>query len=238
MAVLATKLRLLIADDHALVRIGLRSVLSHDPDFEIVAEMAGSAGVLSEIERTHPDVVLLDIRFEDGDGLEICRRIKSWFPEVKVVFLSSLMDDDLVIRAVQAGADGYLFKTTPDVDWSAAIRNVAAGGAMLDPIVTRRMLTRMQAVSGPPGQGTGIGQGGSAAGSDFTASPRPGHSRPGLTSREELLLDLLSSGKTNKEIAEVLHLTEGTVKNALMTVFQKLGVCRRTEAVAWFLARR
>ena len=238
MAALVAKLRLLIADNHALVRIGLRAVFSDDPGLEVVAEATGAAGVLPEIERSRPDVVLLEVRFEDGDGLEVCRRIKSAFPEVKVVFLSSSAADDLVVRAVQAGADGYLLKTSTEVDLPAAIRNVAAGGAMLDPIVTRRMLARlrtslMEGIDGPIS-----GPGASGSSSTFGASRGSGHPRLGLTAREEVLLDLLSCGKTNKEIAEALRLTEGTVKNALMNVFQKLGVGRRTQAVAWFLARR
>lgn len=209
-------IRVLIVDDHKVVRVGLRTVLEDAGHIEVVGEAGTAAAALAESLRLRPDVLLMDVRLPDGSGLEACRRIKDQQPQLRVLVLTSFADDRLVLEAIEAGADGYLVK---DIDGDAiikAIETVAAGGAILDPAVVRRALGQAKR--------------------DGARKTTP--SLASLTHRETGLLKLVAEGKTNKEIADELRLSEGTVRNYLSEIFAKLEVHRRAQATALYLSHR
>ena len=194
-------IRLLIVDDHELVRAGLRALLAHAQDIEIIGEAAGVAQAIEEAARLAPDVVLMDLRLPDGTGLDACREILSNAPDIRILFLTSYSDEQAVMSTVLAGAAGYLLK---DIEYRAlvgAIRDVAAGRPIMDPRVTEPMIGKMQRAEALSGQ-------------------------------ERRVLELVVQGKTNKQIAGALALSEKTVKNYLSNAFQKLGISRRGEAAA------
>jgi two-component system response regulator DevR len=209
-----TAIKVLIVDDHRVVRVGLKTVLSDSPRIRVVGEAASVKNGVSEALRLRPDVALLDIRLPDGTGFDASRKIKAAIPSVRVLMLTSYVDDKLVLEAIAAGADGYLLKQVEDQDIAAAIEKVAAGGAVLDPIATRHVVRSMQ--NGQKG----------------VCSTTPLEQ---LSLQERRILSLVSSGKTNKEIGIALRLGEKTVRNYLSTVFEKLQVTRRSEAAAWFV---
>lgn len=208
----APKVRVLIADDHLVVRLGLRALLDIHPGIEVIGEAGTGRETLAWLERNRPDVVLLDMRMPDMDGLEVCRRLKLETPSPAVLFLTSYADDQTILAAVEAGADGYLLKAMAGQDIPAAILTVANGGSVLDPAVTRRVLNSVH-------------------------RPKPGKRESGaavavktLTAQETRVLELAALGKSNKQIAQELHLSEGTVRNYLSVVFAKLNVESRVEA--------
>lgn len=212
-------IRVLLVDDHHVVRIGLRTILAEDPRLSVVGEASTAAAALSEAGRLQPAVVLLDLRLPDQSGLEVCRLLKQRTPPPAVLCLTSVADDHTILAAIEAGADGYLLKEVDGPNIGDAIARVARGGSVMDPHVTRRILGAIR------GENGGLVQ------------LRRKLDR--LSPQERRVLARVAEGMTNKEVAERLGLGEGTVRNYLATVFQKLEVARRAEAVAiWIRAQR
>lgn len=202
--------RVVVVDDHPIVRAGLRAVLAESPELEVVGDAGTAAEALAVCQRTEPDVVLLDMRLPDRSGIEVCRELKLRRPEAKVLFLTSYGDEANVLTGLTSGADGYLLKTILGTDIAGSVAKVASGGCVLDPQVTRQMLTRLSAM------------------------PDPRSTEARLTEGELKLLDRVAQGLLNKEIAEALGVAEKTVRNQLTRVFEKLGVSTRTEAALWY----
>ncbi len=213
--------RILLTDDHAVVRIGLRTILTEDPRLQIVGEAPSGAECLKLVASLRPDLVLLDLRLPDIPGFEVCRRLKALPTPPAVLVLTSFADDQLVLEAISAGADGYLLKDFEQTELANSIVRVAQGGSILDPIIARKVLGAArnggQGVAGVQGMGTG-------------RTDR-------LSPQEQRILTLLADGHTNKEIASAMGLGDGTVRNYLTAIFTKLGVENRTEAVALWLRR-
>lgn len=208
------RVRLLIVDDHEVVRLGLRTLLGAHQEFEIVGEAATAAEAVAASARTGPDVVIMDVRLPDGNGVAVCREIKAARPETRVVMLTSFADEEAVEASVVAGASGYVLKGTPAEDLVRAVRIAAAGGSSLDPAVTAALLDRFRRLA-----------------SGDESSPEP------LTPQERRVLALIAEGQTNREIGAALHVTEKTVKNYVTAILAKLQLRRRTEAAA-FAARQ
>ncbi len=207
---------LLIVDDHEVVRQGLRTLLDLEPDFRVVGEAASVAEALTETARLRPSVVLLDVKLSDGSGIAACRRLLATTPATRVLMLTSFSEEAMVVEAVQGGAHGYALKDVRAQDLIQAVRTVASGQGYLDPRVAQQTLHWIRDRS-------------------HTAS---GHSQDRLTRlspQERAILPLLVEGKTNKEIANDLRLSDKTVKNYLANIFDKLQVRRRTEAISWYI---
>lgn len=211
------RIRLLLVDDSEVVRAGLRALLGGDPTIDVVGDAASVAQGVSASERLKPDVVLLDIRLPDGSGIDACSRILRCSPNTRVLMLTSVVDDDVVGDAINAGAHGYLLKEIDGRGLVTAIRDVAAGKSTLDPAITARVMQRVR---------TG---GAAHATRDALAA---------LSPQEKRVLALIAEGCTNKEVAARLGLSDKTVKNYLSTVFEKLHVSRRAEAAAMFAQDR
>lgn len=211
-----TRLAILIVDDHEVVRQGLRTLLSLEKDFHVVGEASSVAEALTETARLHPQVVLLDMKLPDGSGPEACGQLLELSPSTRVLMLSSFADEAMIMGAVRNGAHGYLLKDVRAHDLVQAIRTVAGGQSYLDPRVAQQTLMWIRHQS-KPGQ---------------TAPP---HGLAQLSPQERAILPLLAEGKTNKEIAASLRLSDKTIKNYLAHIFDKLQVSRRTEAVAWYI---
>ena len=203
----------LFVDDHELVIAGIRSVLRLVPEIRMVGQAQTAAGAVREAQRLRPDVVLLDIRLPDGSGIDACRDILSTCPQTKVVFLSSYADDETVRAAVLSGAQGYVLKDIRTESLVNTIRSVAAGHTLLDPIITKTTLVWLQSLS----------------------AQRATSSSSRLSPQEERILPQLAGGKTNKEIAATMKLSEKTVKNYLANIFDKLGMTRRSQAAAFYV---
>jgi DNA-binding NarL/FixJ family response regulator len=210
-----SSIRLLLVDDHEVVRVGLRTVLHNNQGITIVGEADSKAQAASEAKRLRPDVILMDVRLPDGSGVEACREILSEQPTARVIFLTSYTDDDSVLAAVLAGAYGYVLKEIDSAALIRAIRTVSTGRSILDPAVTKRALEWIKTV--PSAEGTA----------------RPSS----LSPQEERVLALVADGLTNKEIASTLKLSDKTVKNYLANMFQKLHISRRAQAAAFFVKR-
>jgi len=207
-----SRIRVLLADDHELVRMGLRALLEREAGIEIVGEAGTAEGAVAEALRLRPHIVLMDMRMPDGSGVTACRELREQAPEVQIVMLTAYADEEDVLAALTAGAAGYVLKQVQGQEVVRAIEAVAAGHSLLDPAVTRAVLAR---IAGPT----------SAPEDDRLAT---------LSAQESRVLELVATGKTNKEIAVALSLSEKTVKNYLAHVFDKLDVARRAEAAARF----
>ena len=211
----SSSIRLLLVDDHEVVRVGLRTVLHNNQGITIVGEADSKAEAALEAKRLRPDVILMDVRLPDGSGVEACREILSEQPNSRVIFLTSYTDDDSVLAAVLAGAYGYVLKEIDSAALIRAIRTVSTGRSILDPSVTKRALEWIK-----------------------TVSTAEGPIRPSsLSPQEERVLALVADGLTNKEIATSLKLSDKTVKNYLANMFQKLHISRRAQAAAFFVKR-
>ncbi|HWC14793.1 MAG TPA: response regulator transcription factor [Actinomycetota bacterium] len=199
-------IRVVLVDDHELVRRGLRDFLTDERDFDIVGEAATAADALEVVAMNKPDVAVLDVRLPDGNGIEVCREIRSRWPEVKCLILTSFADERALLNAVVAGASGYVLKETKTVDLVSDIRKLASGSSLIDDDTTRRLFDRIAAgaTSGPMAKK--------------------------LSPQEQRILALIAEGLSNREIAERLHLAEQTVKNYVSRLLGKLGVARRTQA--------
>ncbi|MBB2909107.1 DNA-binding NarL/FixJ family response regulator [Streptosporangium becharense] len=204
-----------LVDDEAMIRVGLRMVLSGEPDIEVVGEASDGAEALALVARTHPDVVLIDVRMPHMDGLEASRRLVRDHPDSKVIVLTTFDEDAHVAAALRAGVSGFLLKVAPPEHLVEAVRTVAAGGGLLDPAVTLRVIAA------------------------FAGQPDPAHTTgraaelDALTGRETDVLKMLAQGLTNTQIAARLHLGEATVKTHLSRVLMKLDLTTRVQAVVF-----
>ena len=207
--------RLLIVDDHQITRMGLRTLLSGRPQFDIVGEAGSVTEALEAVTRLHPDLILLDLRLSDGSGLEICRRAQALHPSTKVLVLTAHADDEMLFGAIAAGANGYLIKDIHAERLIRAIQDVSAGKSVLDPAVTRRVMTR-------------------ALETHLPATPNKLGS---LSVQERRVIALVAEGKTNKEIGRAMGLSAKTVKNYLSNAMEKLGLHRRSQAAALFITQ-
>jgi len=205
--------RVLIVDDHEVVRVGLQTVLSRQDSIKVVGEAANVTDAVVECCHLQPDVVLMDVRLPGGSGVDACRAIRDSCPATRVLFLSSYQDDDAVLAAVFEGASGYLLKQVNAEGLLRAIHTVAQGQSILDPAITQPLLTRMRVQK----------EGGSEL------------QRTTLSTQQQRVLALVAEGKTNKEIGSSLELSDKTVKNYIRFIFQKLKVTRRTQAAAFFI---
>ncbi len=208
------RIRVLVCDDHELVRRGLCSLLRGIPGYEVAGEAGDADAAVSAADRLRPDVVVMDVRLPTRSGIEACREIRSAHPETRVVMLTSYADEDALVGSIMAGASGYLLKRLCGADLVDSLRQVAAGRSLLDPAVAARVLSRLQ--DGPRGS-TGVGA---------------------LTAQERRILDLVAEGLTNRQVAERVGLAEKTVKNYVSNILAKLGLARRAEAAALVARRR
>jgi len=203
------RIRVFLLDDHELVRRGLTDLLQAEPDILVVGQAGSEAEALARIPATLPDVAILDARLPDGSGIEVCRELRSSLSTVRCLILTSYDDDDAIFAAVMAGAAGYLLKEIRGSSLVDAIRQIAAGGSLIDPAVTERLLVRLR--DGEPQD-------------QRLAS---------LTDREREVLGLITDGLTNREIGGRLFLSEKTVKNHVSGLLAKLGMQRRTQAAVY-----
>jgi len=202
----------LLVDDHAVVREGLKLVLARDPQIKVVGEAGTADAAIAETKRLKPDVILMDIRLPGTDGVQACSDILEQWPQTRVLFLTSFADDDTVLAAVLAGAHGYLIKEIGVETLVDSIKRVAGGESILDPAATKRVLSWVKTRS--------------------TAPTDPG--REPLSPQEQRVVALVAEGKTNKEIASDMGLSPKTVKNYLSNIYQKLQITRRAQAAALF----
>lgn len=210
------KIGVLIVDDHEVVRVGLRSLLSRKPTIEVVGEAGTAAEAVAQAARLQPDVIIMDVRLPDSSGVEACREIRSTDPKVQIIMLTSHAEEDAVFNSIMAGASGYLLKQVPGREVVRAVETVAAGQSLLDPAVTQKVLEKVKRLATSQDAGE-ISQ---------------------LSAQEQKVLALVSEGKTNREIARALGLSDKTVKNYLSHVFEKLHLSRRAEAAAFFARQR
>lgn len=213
-ATLTTPIRILVVDDSELVRRGIKTVLAtqSEPPLQVVGEAGNVAGAVAECLRHQPDIVLLDIRLPDGSGFDACRQILQKLPETRVVVLTSYSSDNFVYEAVTAGAQGYLMKEIDPGSLVQALNDVAAGRSILDPDATSRVLRLLRGSAQDSGTDLSI-----------------------LSNQERRVLALVADGLTNKQVGERLDLSENTVKNYLVNVFEKLQVKRRAHAAAIYV---
>ena len=211
---MTSQIRVLIVDDHEVVREGLRALLRRRPELAVVGEADSVAAAVAEARRTDPDVVIMDVRLPDGSGVEACREIRARRPETKVIMLTSYADDEAVFASIMAGATGYLLKQTRTQTLVEAIDRAMRGESLLDPAVTQRVLEQVRAGAGSKDDELSL-----------------------LSEQERKILDLIAEGKTNKEIAREVYLSDKTVKNYVSSILSKLNLHRRSEAAA-FIARR
>lgn len=197
------RIRVVVADDHPIVRQGVVALLENEPDIEVVADVANGRAALSAVLAENPDVVLMDLRMPEMDGVEATKAVRERRPEVAVLVLTTYDTDEAIVRAVEAGAAGYMLKDSPTEDLVDAVRRAAAGETVLAPPITKRLVERMH-----------------------KASP------DALTSREIDVLREVANGNTNAEIAERLHISEATVKTHLVHIYDKLAVSDRAAAVS------
>jgi two-component system, NarL family, response regulator DevR len=203
-------LRLLVTDDHEVVRQGLVALLDRRAGFEVVAQAGTVAEAIAQAARFEPDVVVMDVRLPDGSGIEACREIRAARPETRVVMLTSYPDEEAVLSAIIAGASGYLLKQIRGRDLVSALESVGRGESLLDPAVTEKVLQRVRQMA--------------SGGADEMG---------GLTAQERKILLLVAEGKTNKEIAAEVFLSDKTVKNYVSSILSKLSLQRRTQAAAY-----
>jgi two-component system, NarL family, response regulator DevR len=206
-----SKQRILLVDDHEVVRLGLKALLDRHPDFEVIGEASSAREALEQVSALQPGVVVMDIRLPGTSGIEACEEIVQNFPETKVIMLTSYAEDEMLFSAIRAGASGYILKQIGGEDLVRALDAVGRGEALLDPAVTQRVFQEVR-----------------RAVKDEEAS-----AFSHLSQQEKHVLQLVSEGKTNREIAKSLFLGEGTVRNYVSSILSKLGVNNRAEAAAY-----
>ena len=207
-------LRVMLVDDHEIVRDGIKGMLDTQDDIVVTAQAGSVQEAIDEAARTRPDVVVMDVRLADGSGIEATRQIRADHPETKVLMLTSFADDEALFSSIMAGASGYVLKQVKPGELLRAIRAVGAGDSLLDPGVTTAVLDRLR------------------KGKHLLKDEKLAR----LSPQEERILTLVADGRTNREIGEELHLAEKTVKNYVSSILSKLEVARRAEAAA-YLAR-
>jgi two-component system response regulator DevR len=211
-----SRTKILLVDDHEVVRLGLMTLINDQPDLEVVGEAGTAAEALKAVERLQPDVVLMDIRLPGEGGIEAAERITSSFPGSKVVMLTSFADDALVVRAIQAGAAGYVLKQVGNQELLRAIRAAAHGQAVLDPTTTQRLLARVRE----------------------TERQAEEDAFRDLSDREMAVLAEVARGRTNAEIGRSLHLSEKTARNYVSTILEKLHLTNRIELATYAVEHR
>ncbi|MGA5710464.1 response regulator [Streptomyces cellulosae] len=202
-------IRVFLMDDHEVVRRGVRDLLNDEPDITVVGEAGTAEQALVRVPALRPQVAVLDVRLPDGDGVTVCRELRSRMPELSCLMLTSFDDEEALLDSIMAGASGYVLKQIQGTDLVSAVRTVAAGQSLLDPSATARLMTRLRKAQEP--------------------EPEP-DALPGLTDREREILALIGEGLTNRQIGQRLYLAEKTVKNHISRLLAKLGVERRIQA--------
>lgn len=205
------KQRIILVDDHEVVRLGLKALLEHHPQFEVVGEAGTAKEALEQVERYQPDVVLMDIRLPGASGIEACEEIMRSYPQTRVIMLTSYAEDEMLFSAIRAGASGYVLKQISSDDLIRAVEAVGRGEALLDPAVTQRVFQEVRRA----------------------VKEEEASAFANLSQQERHVLLLVSEGKTNREIAKALFLGEGTVRNYVSSILSKLGVSNRAEAAAY-----
>jgi two-component system response regulator DevR len=203
--------RILLVDDHEVVRLGLRSLLDQHPNFDVVAEAETAREAIEKTDMHKPEVVVMDIRLKGGSGIEACQEITNKYPETKVIMVTSYAEDEMLFSAIRAGAAGYVLKQIGGDDLVRAIEAVGRGEALLDPAVTQRVFQEVRKA----------------------AREEEASAFAELTQQEMHVLQLVSEGRTNRQIAEILYLGEGTVRNYVSSILSKLNVRNRAEAAAY-----
>ncbi len=206
-----TKTRILLVDDHEVVRLGLKALVEHHPQFEVVGEAVTAKEAIEQAEKILPDIVLMDIRLPGASGIEACEVITEKFPDIRVVMLTSYAEDEMLFSAIRAGASGYVLKQIGGDDLIRALESVSKGEALLDPAVTQRVFQEVRRA----------------------VKEEEASAFANLSQQEKHVLLLVSEGKTNREIAKSLYLGEGTVRNYVSSILSKLGVSNRAEAAAF-----
>ncbi|MGV9306562.1 MULTISPECIES: response regulator [unclassified Nonomuraea] len=201
-------IRVFLLDDHEVVRRGVAALLEAEDDIEVIGEAGTAESAIARIAALNPDVAVLDVRLPDGNGVDVCREVRSRLPDLRCLMLTSYADDDALFDAVMAGASGYVLKQIHGSDLVGAVRTVASGQSLLDPQTTAAMLHRLR---------------------DQATRRDP---LAALTDQERLILDLIGEGLTNRQIGERLYLAEKTVKNYVSNLLGKLDMQRRTQAAA------
>jgi DNA-binding NarL/FixJ family response regulator len=209
-------LRILLVDDHEVVRLGVRALIDDEPGMEVVGEAGTVQEAVRLVKQLLPDVVVLDIRLPDGHGVDACRQIKTSFPETPVVVLTSFPDEEVILDAISAGADGYVLKQIGSGELLTALQRVGRGESLLDPAITGRVLARMREMR-------------QLEQSSAFAS---------LSEREMQILALVAHGKTNREIGDDLRLSERTVRNYVSSILSKLNLISRAQAAAYAARHR
>jgi DNA-binding NarL/FixJ family response regulator len=202
-------IRVFLLDDHEVVRRGLRELLEHEDDIEVVGESGSALEAARRMPAMRPNVAVLDARLPDGNGIDVCREVRSVDPTIKALILTSYDDEEALFSAIMAGASGYILKQIRGGDLIDAIRRVASGQSLLDPAVTQRVLERVR------------------------VGPHEPEELRRLTVQERRILELIAEGLTNRQIAEHMYLAEKTVKNYVSSVLAKLGMERRTQAAVF-----
>lgn len=205
------KQRILLVDDHEVVRLGLKALLERHPQFDIIGEASSAREAIELVANHHPDVVVMDIRLPGTSGIEACEEITSRFPETRVLMLTSYAEDEMLFSAIRAGASGYVLKQIGGEELVRALEAVARGEALLDPAVTQRVFQEVRRA----------------------VKEEEASAFAHLSQQEKHVLLLVSEGKTNREIAKALFLGEGTVRNYVSSILSKLGVSNRAEAAAY-----
>jgi DNA-binding NarL/FixJ family response regulator len=203
------RIRVFLVDDHEIVRMGVRDLLETEPDITVIGEAGTAAAALARIPALRPDVAILDVRLPDGDGVSVCREIRSRMPHLACLMLTSFTDDEALFDAIMAGAAGYVLKQIRGTDLVGAVRTIASGHSLLDPEAASRVMRRLR---------------------DQASQTDP---LSGLTDQERRILELIGEGLTNRQIGDRLFLAEKTVKNYVSALFAKLGMQRRAQAAAY-----
>jgi len=207
-------LRVVLVDDHEVVRNGIKALLEQTPDVSVVGEAGTVKDAIARVEWARPDVVIMDVRLPDGSGIEATREIRARLPKTQVLMLTTFADDEALFASIMAGAAGYVLKQIKGADLVRAVQTVGSGQSLLDPAVTKGVLDRLR------------------KGKHLLKDERLAR----LSAQEERILEMIADGKTNREIGDKLHLAEKTVKNYVTSILSKLEVARRAEAAA-YLAR-
>ena len=206
------KQKVLLVDDHEVVRVGLGLIIGNHPQFEVVGYAKNLAETMEQIKEHNPDIIVLDIRLQGENGIDICREIKKLFPKIKILILTSFGDDELVMQAIMAGANGYLLKEVGNDELLQGLETIAEGGSLLDPLTTARVLSMMK---------------------NMAEGKKTDSIREKLSDQEYKILALLGEGKTNNEIGEFLNLSPKTVKNYVSNLLSKLELNNRAEAAVF-----
>lgn len=205
------KQRIVLVDDHEVVRLGLRALLEHHTQFEVIGDATTAKEAIDVVDRLHPDIVLMDIRLPGASGIEACEEITKMNPDTRVVMLTSYAEDEMLFSAIRAGASGYILKQIVGEDLIRALEAVGRGDALLDSAVTQRVFQEVRRA----------------------VKEEEASAFVNLSQQERHVLLLVSEGKTNREIAKALFLGEGTVRNYVSSILSKLGVSNRAEAAAY-----